>query len=288
MLGVMLHLIYKTLISTITETERCEDDKTVVKLTNVHGVTVRKIRDLFGPNEFECMKTFLLDITNPCRKRCPSSENLKEILLFGNTTDYNCGASFYASTTVSDEYKVVDHDEFAKLIITYGADDLCFKDNRDKILNVFLKPFIQMIERLCKHNRKSGTIKFRASVKLFIGNYGTTKHSLGWHYDFGAKSTITVELINDFADIGSLMFAKNRYENCTGKYGCNTKEIDVMDDTIMTVNYEPNCGIMFDGQRGAQIHKPADVEVPKIQTGESNMRAVMQIVLYDDEWMKPK
>lgn len=288
MLGVIFHMIYKGIIGVTNETDSGlteECDKTVVKLTNDHGVTVRKIHNLFGLNEFECMRTSLLRITDPCRKRTPSCGKLKEILIFGNDTDYY---SYYALVDVSNDYKIIDHDKFTKLLIIYSAEILPLKDDRDELIKIFAEPFIQMLEILCKHTRKSGKVEFRASVKLFIGNYGTTQHNLGWHYDFGGKSTITVELINDFSENGSLMFAKNRYKNCSGKCGCNTKEIDVIDDTVMTVTYEPNCGILFDGYRGAQIHKPVDVQTPKIKTGESNMRAVIQVVIRDDDWMNAK
>jgi len=259
------------------------------EIANEHGVSVTRIK-VFTDQEVSDLRNATTRIIQMFhenrRKREFTQTELDEVVMFGAI---GCIGSHFTSIDVSDDFKIVNPNEFGKLFTSYNN----FTPFNNVMREAFVGPIIRLFELMCKHKKMSGRVIFRGHVKSFIGKKpmlsNKIKNTLGWHYDYSALTTCAMEILNDLATTGILMFAKNGYRGeCSGYWGDNQRQAKPIKDTIMSVNYSHNTALLFDHKRGTQIHCPDVIKVKTQTPKEVYVRTVIQVVLYDEEWMANK
>jgi len=259
------------------------------EIINEHGVSVTRII-VFTDQEVSDLRnatTQIIQMFHENRRKGEFNEtDLEEVVMFGTI---GCIGSYFTSIDVSDDFKVVNSNEFGKLFTSYNN----FTPFNNIMSEAFVGPIIRLFESMCKHKKMSGRVIFRGHVKSFIGKKpmlsNKIKNELGWHYDYSALTTCAIEILNDLATTGILMFAKNGYKGeCSGYWGDNQRQIKPIKKTIMSVNYSHNTALLFDHKRGTHIHCPAVIKVKTQKPKEIYVRTVIQVVLYDKEWMTNK
>jgi hypothetical protein len=216
--------------------------------------------------------------------------DMDEVVMFGSLGYVH---SNFAYIDVSDEFKVVDPNAFSRLFVSFDNYYCNFMPYDGVMREAFTGPIIRLFEALCKHKKMSGRVIFRGHVKSFIGKKPILrkklKNLLGWHYDYSAKTTCAMEILNDLAESGTLLFAKNGYKGeCSGFHGDSRRQVAPIKQTIMPVKYSHDTALIFDHKRGTQIHCPDVVSISPSNPQKTYARMVIQIVLYDSEWMYGK
>lgn len=203
-----------------------------------------------------------------------------------NFTKFNFGA----------DHELLFPETFSKKF--YNTIDEVFPSDATKRLVLLSRSIIQVaIEYFAQEQKLIGKHRLRIQLKAFFYQVATPssepktyKFNLKWHYDYCGKVSLVIPLMNEFTNDtpGDIMFARNGYEGkCSGYKGSNVSQAIPLEKTIIKVPYPKDGGLMFEGMRGAQIHSPSPITILAGKTGIF-AKVLLQIVLYDNEWMSRK
>jgi len=305
------------LVDATLNTIECE------QITTTYGVAVTKLLNIFIIEEFRQIQINLSSILEQFisqHKTDLECQKLIEIMVFGNKgrmwndlsdTQYiDC----FDAIDISTDHKIIDHAKFTKLLIAKNLNGN-FIPYETELHETLSKPIIHVIELLAKQKRLVGTKRFRTNVKVFIhwpkNNEEINKeYKLKWHYDDSAETTVAIELLNELTetsnvhssqsvfhhvndDTGKLLFANNRHTGkCIGSIHAKggsiitKKFMRPITESIVSVDYPKNGALMFDGKQGKQLHCPSNIIISKELADKVLIRVLLQVVLYDDEWMR--
>ena len=283
---------------TIKERKKSEN-MFVEKVTNGYNderaVVVYRIHEFLTTDEISRSKATLKPIIDKYKLATNGRYELKETPMFGDDN---------LSVCIPSDYKITNSRSIKNELEAYNSSEFDFRNYQKELRDAFTQIIIRMIETICQIKQVSGKLTFRVCLKSFVGANKTweteLKNPLGWHYDFFGKTTMALELANDISECGTLEFSSNchgkpifgsgkkteaKEHTYRGNNPFNNLTAQPLEESIISVNYPKNGAILFDGYRGHQIHRPIG-NITDHNVSKTYCRAVLQVVLTDDEWTK--
>lgn len=251
---------------------------------NACSIDCKIVRNLFPADVFSSTLVKLASFIDKWKQRYSKKT---EVVLLHNKID---SSREYSHIWEPSQFKIVTFSKKHKIVDLKAFESLFPQDP----LYAILKDIIEIaVERFAEEEKLEGDHRLRIHFKAFVLNHSDSypeekeeSLSLGWHYDFCGKSTLSIPLLSDFSQsLGSLLFARNEFKGkCSGKHGDNCAQAKPIENTITSISYPVNGGLLFPGNQGRQIHKPCTVTFPPHTTGTLT-RCLLQIVLFDKDWM---